>query len=806
MREKTIYLSANQIDDILNDIVVPFDSISEVVALNQKQIRDTTKIHLKKNAIYPSKIAKLKRIIKVQFAQTLIQPKIPIGPISADAIGQQATQTNLNTFHQTGSAKNGGTDGIRECISISKNRKIEYSTIHFKNESLTFNEVMDYKRKFIGVSIATLATSIKLKPIYLTKYLTKPQQKDDEADWWYRFANLDGLYMVNENNQIIEGKRSCIRLKFDIQKLYEYQITTQKIAEIIESAKFKIKPNKSSKAVEHNVKCICSPTIFGTIDVYMLRSDTEYDHYLSSILQFEEFALLFVSGIPGITNFYAIKSSVTSLIRDGEKIDDKLHIYMNDNRFKGIPFFRMVKIIEAAGYELDESMHKNTFIDTLFDYNPANPMDIREEIIVSSSLYRPFVSHSYYTVEQIEQNKWKLRLNLPYINSGYVFYSVDSLIKYEFKDMKIVSSIKAEPISSLIINTKDDYDTFMKNINNPVTNLIKNGKMEGNRKSVNALIDILNRLNYGVQISDLPIPSNQEDLPNHAERYSATIVATDTDYMDKIKKAEDEYYKYYIYAETSGADLKPTLLNSLVNRRKTWCNNYYQIFNIFGIEALRNFLAFDLKNMINNSGYINAKFLELAADVMTYAGINPMTSEGILCHGRGSLAYATFDKVIQHLYKAMLIGKKESTDSTSISIILGKPIKLGTGGFLINKDESKLSLLHPPRHNDKYDHDEDVNRLDIMDPMIYHGRNGMVGSDTYNNGPLLDIKTIKSGKLKMLPWIYNRVIIKDIRYFMLEGIDKLVKMSRSKPVHMVSINQYKLTFPMYKKFKITPKL
>ena len=753
-RENKRYLSSQEIDEIVIQIVIPYDSIPEVIDMIQFSIRNNLRNDLEDIQIYPSQIPKLKKNILNSFLSSLITPKFPIGPITGDAVGQQATQTNLNTFHQAGSLKSGGSDGIREWISISPKRKVEYSTIHFKNESLTYRDVMEYKKDFIGISIQFLSKNINFKSLNFIE-----QQKN--KDWWYdnnQFQNT--LTFLKSSGET----RSCLRIEFDIQKLYEYKVTTQDIALLIDNWNFSISKKKDEKT-KITIKTIYSPTIFGIVDIYLYTQNSINDDYFISVFQYDELSNMYIKGIPGITNFYAIKTPVLSLIRDGENKNGKLHLYVNDNRFKGIPFFRFEKLLSFSGYQMD--LLPEEYTDTLFDYNPANPQERRKKIIVQASNYRNptyqgqiYPEHTYYTVVSLGSSKkgkkrWEISLNLPYINSGYVFYSVDNLMKFEFSDdFKIISFEKIPDIEEIIINTTDSYDSFMKKMRRPLSHDVQ--------KILSPHLNDQFRhfLHYYLELSG----------------YSGDFSKNTPQVLEKkLIEIEENYFLNYISAETTGAFLGKTLMHPGVNRRKTWCNNYYQIFNTFGIEALRNFLVFDGKYMINDSGYINGKYIELVSDVMTHTGMNPMTSEGILSHGRGSLAYATYDKVIQHLSRGMLVGKKENTDSTSISIILGQQIKFGTGGSHIQNDT--------PSQNHKDYHQKDyqvvktatqVYRNDNFIPDVHKALgNGIIGNDGDADDPSLNIPPIIFGKLPMLSWIEDHVIIHDVASYIAQGIEIL---------------------------------
>jgi len=753
--ERKRKLTKEEIEDILKNIIIPFDSIKDVTSTIENGIQKSLKYELEEVEIYPSKIEKLKQHIINSFISSVISPNFPIGPITGDAVGQQQTQKTLNTFHQTGSAKSGGADGVKEAISLSKIRKLEYATIHFKNESLTYEDVMKLSKQFLGISVSFLADSQKPYSINFLKI---------EKNWWYQHSNISDIY-ENENS-----KRSCIRLTFNIQKLYDYRITTSEIGSLIERGVFSFKSLIEKEKTIIEVKCICSPTIQGIVDVFIKRTDSSLDHYLISLLHFDEFSNIYISGIPNITNFYAVKKPVMGLIRDGENIGNELHLYVSHNRFEGIPFHRLRQCIEDANYEIDPSLYKYINYIALFEYNPTIPYEDREIIILSADKYVNVEPHAYYSVTKLN-DLWKVTINLYYINSGYVFYSLENLLRDEFGNYKIKDVKRVDLPSHIIIKTVDSYETFMKRISSPLSYRFIDTYNEGSFLNINLSIPLTQNAANKLYIL------LQECGYSEVEITETQIKIKTSDTYDKFKskfqKQEDKKYKYYVFAETSGSDLTKICMNPNVEKRKTWCNNYHQIFNCFGIEALHNFLVYDLKNMINDSGYINGKYVELLADVLTHTGMNPMTSEGILGHGRGSLAYATFDRVINHLLKAIVTGKHESTASTSISIILGKQMKLGTGGFKVDFDKSQLIMQNHEDTDLEFAENYEVGVSDMFNNS-FGSNNGVIGnSDDDNLDVVLEIPEIIPGKLPMLKWIYDNILIKNVDFYVKQGIEIL---------------------------------
>lgn len=389
-----VYLTREQINEILEGFMLKVNTLGIVSENVDGEVRNLAKFYLEYIKIYDGMFEEYRDHIWKKYEFALMDPGTPIGANASDAIGQQATQALLNTFHSVGTAKSGGPDGIKENIGISPNRKIVYTIIHMKNAMLSYVDVMKMKNEFIGIPISKLLLSppesvfvdikeeIKANPFI--ESLSKEKRlkiMKSERSWWYSLQNFEGLY---DKSQTHTKKRQCIRLKLDIQKLYEFKLLTSQIANFINKWKFQITiPKKSSKnpnkrdTADEFVFAIASPTNIGIIDIFMKSYDDNKDHFLISLIHAEEFKNLMISGIEGITNFYAVSTNVGRLVREIEltnRFDEEkglkgTWLYLEDNRFNGIPYFRLLNLLDKSGikYEIPYFNVKDSFVNKFSD-------------------------------------------------------------------------------------------------------------------------------------------------------------------------------------------------------------------------------------------------------------------------------------------------------------------------------------------------------------------------------------------------------------------------------------------------------
>lgn len=149
---------------------------------------------------------------------------------------------------------------------------------------------------------------------------------------------------------------------------------------------------------------------------------------------------------------------------------------------------------------------------------------------------------------------------------------------------------------------------------------------------------------------------------------------------------------------TEGSNLYDLFANPLVDKKQTLCNNMWEIYMVFGIEATRQFLIEEFMDVVTSDGtFVNSSHVELLVDLMVYTGtIISISRYGQKKIGSGPLSKASFEESLENFLKAGLNSEKETTDGVSASIMLGKLPKIGTGVFDLKIDMDKISKDIPP--------------------------------------------------------------------------------------------------------------
>ncbi|MBX0322998.1 DNA-directed RNA polymerase subunit A'' [Halomicroarcula sp. F13] len=133
---------------------------------------------------------------------------------------------------------------------------------------------------------------------------------------------------------------------------------------------------------------------------------------------------------------------------------------------------------------------------------------------------------------------------------------------------------------------------------------------------------------------------------------------------------------------TEGSDFGEVLGIEGVDASRTTCNNIHEIYRNLGVEAARETLINETMNTLEEQGLddVNVRHLMLVADIMTNEGtIESIGRHGISGSKDSVLARAAFEVTVNHLLDAAIHGEVDELDGVTENVIVGKPIKLGTG-------------------------------------------------------------------------------------------------------------------------------
>jgi DNA-directed RNA polymerase subunit A" len=141
--------------------------------------------------------------------------------------------------------------------------------------------------------------------------------------------------------------------------------------------------------------------------------------------------------------------------------------------------------------------------------------------------------------------------------------------------------------------------------------------------------------------------------------------------------ADEEFVLY-----TEGSAFGKVLDIEGVDGSRTTCNNIHEIHRQLGIEAAREAIIEETMNTLEEQGLddVNVRHLMLVSDIMTNRGeIESIGRHGISGNKESVLARAAFEVTVNHLLDAAIHGEIDDLNGVTENVIVGKPIKLGTG-------------------------------------------------------------------------------------------------------------------------------
>ncbi|OPY16183.1 MAG: DNA-directed RNA polymerase subunit A'' [Methanomethylovorans sp. PtaU1.Bin073] len=143
-----------------------------------------------------------------------------------------------------------------------------------------------------------------------------------------------------------------------------------------------------------------------------------------------------------------------------------------------------------------------------------------------------------------------------------------------------------------------------------------------------------------------------------------------------IRKDSNEYMLY-----TEGSQLKKVLEVEGVDISRTYTNNIGEIYEVFGIEAARNAIIREATSTLGEQGLtVDIRHIMLVSDIMCCDGeVKQIGRHGISGEKASVFARAAFEVTVNHLLDAGMRGDIDELNGVTENIIVGQPIKLGTG-------------------------------------------------------------------------------------------------------------------------------
>ena len=172
-------------------------------------------------------------------------------------------------------------------------------------------------------------------------------------------------------------------------------------------------------------------------------------------------------------------------------------------------------------------------------------------------------------------------------------------------------------------------------------------------------------------------PENPEALPKLFEKIPTLPVKG----IPGIRRALVTFDKGEWIIQTEGSNLAKVLRIEGVDKTRTTTNNIHEIALTLGIEAARNAIIHEMKNVLDEQGLdVDIRHIMLVADIMTLEGeVMQIGRHGISGEKASVLARAAFEITVPTLIDAAVKGEEDNLKGVVENVILGQMIPVGTG-------------------------------------------------------------------------------------------------------------------------------
>ena len=152
----------------------------------------------------------------------------------------------------------------------------------------------------------------------------------------------------------------------------------------------------------------------------------------------------------------------------------------------------------------------------------------------------------------------------------------------------------------------------------------------------------------------------------------------------------DEFGEVVI--KTQGSNLKQIFNLDFVDVYRTYTNDVFEIYKMFGIEAARSLLLREIATTYAGSKInVDLRHILLLVDAMCYDGeVLGVVRSGIVSTKKSPLARAAFEQTEKVLFNSALYGEEETFEGVVENVIAGLPINIGVGRVELEVDFEKI--------------------------------------------------------------------------------------------------------------------
>ena len=228
----------------------------------------------------------------------------------------------------------------------------------------------------------------------------------------------------------------------------------------------------------------------------------------------------------------------------------------------------------------------------------------------------------------------------------------------------------------------DNYDNNSHNTQKETPVLEQTGQLDGKLNCNDS--PTIQKRNNAIALQALKVEPSARPLlmVDLVEKAASTILVRSRKNIDEAFINEEP--KRGRCLQTAGINFEEIWELESVNHDELLCNDIWAVRCAYGVEAARDSIMGQIRNVFGAYGIeVDPRHLSLIADYMTFdGGFKPMSRIGMEdCSS--TLLQMSFETTAHFLKKAAMSSKVDNMESPSANIVLGQPIRHGTGSFAL---------------------------------------------------------------------------------------------------------------------------
>lgn len=265
-------------------------------------------------------------------------------------------------------------------------------------------------------------------------------------------------------------------------------------------------------------------------------------------------------------------------------------------------------------------------------------------------------------------------------------YFSDSELRSDKEKARTFAASLVDLRMSDVLNMKEDYANESFEIS-PIEEEIKDKGLDA-EALLKKIADKLKMKHAAIKNGAYRFEAGSKDLLK-TRKALLKLMQTRLQGVRGINKAIVSEENGEFVVKTSGSNLKSILKMKEIDGVRSTTNDVKEISKVLGVEAGRMSIVYELDKVLRENGIaVDLRHILLLADMMTFDGeIRGIVRTGITRKKSSPFARASFEETAKHLLDAAFNGEKENLQGVVENIIVGQPIKVGTGVVdLVMKD------------------------------------------------------------------------------------------------------------------------